>query len=83
MTPENSRAAMTPRDHVDEALHFYGAESDPENHGVSYIFLTFPDMYQAASWVRAMNLTNKVRLITNGMNNLYTFNQKVQVIYDF
>jgi hypothetical protein len=77
------RAEMTPRDYVMEALHFYGASADLDEHGVSHIFITFPDLYQAVSWVRNMGLSREVRFQMVDLDNMTRLETEVKVIYEF
>ena len=84
MTPQDSqRAEMTPRENVLEALHFYQADSDMDSHGVNHIFISFPDMYHAAAWARAMGISNQVRYIAPENNLKKYLSNPVRVLYEF
>jgi hypothetical protein len=74
---------MVPRDFVMEALHFYGATADLDEHGVSHIIITFPDLYQAVSWVRNMGLSREVRFQMVGLDNMTRLETEIKVIYEF
>jgi len=80
---DDKRGDMTPREHVLEALHFYQADADMDGHGVSHIFINFPNMYQAASWAFAMGIGDHVRYIAPEDNLKKTINEPVRVIYEF
>ena len=74
---------LTPREHVLEALHFYQADADLDSHGVSHIFVNFPNMYQAAAWAFAMGIGDHVRYVAPEDNLKKTMNTPVRVIYEF
>lgn len=80
---DNQRGDMVPRDYVMEAIHFYGATADLDDHGVSHITIIFPDLYQATSWVRNMGLSREVRFLMVELDNTTRLETEIKVIYEF
>lgn len=80
---DDRRGEMTPREQVLEALHFYHADADMDSHGVQHIYVSFPNMYQAAAWAFAMGIGDQVRYIAPEDNLKKHISDPVQVLYEF
>jgi len=77
-------AELTPLDHVNEAIAFYRAVADVDDHNITCIFIAFPDMNHAVKWAVAMGIDDRVWLVApSPTTDAKYFNKPVIICYEF